>query len=64
MNTENNIKEFGFCHISINTVYNGIAGNAVRRYHASLTSYFILIPPYRMDNTATLSGCYHPAPKP
>ena len=48
MNTENNIKEFGFCHISINTVYNGIAGNAVRRYHASLTSYFILIPVYHV----------------
>lgn len=29
MNTENDIKEFGFRHISINTVYNGLAGNAV-----------------------------------
>jgi hypothetical protein len=29
MNTENNIKEFGFCHISINTVYNGSAGNGL-----------------------------------
>lgn len=41
MNTENDIKEFGFRHISINTVYNGLAGNAVKRYHASLTSYLI-----------------------
>lgn len=24
MNTENDIKEFGFRHISINTVYNGL----------------------------------------
>lgn len=29
MNTENDIKEFGFRHISINTVYNGLAGNGV-----------------------------------
>ena len=29
MNTENDIKEFGFRHISINTVYNDSAGNAV-----------------------------------
>ena len=27
---------------------NGLAGNAVRRYHASLTSYFILIPVYHV----------------
>ena len=29
MNTENDIKEFGFRHISINTVYNGLTGNGV-----------------------------------
>ena len=29
MNTENDIKEFGFRHISINTVYNGSAGNGL-----------------------------------
>ena len=29
MNTENDIKEFGFRHISINTVYNGWTGNGV-----------------------------------
>ena len=29
MNTENDIKEFGFRHISINTVYNGMQLAAV-----------------------------------
>lgn len=31
MNTENNIKEFGFCHISINTVYNGLTRGCVQQ---------------------------------
>ncbi len=30
MNTENDIKEFGFRHISINTVYNGLERNTVQ----------------------------------
>lgn len=30
MNTENDIKEFGFRHISINTVYNGLVSNSVK----------------------------------
>ena len=29
MNTENDIKEFGFRHISINTVYNALVSNSV-----------------------------------
>ena len=41
MNTENDIKEFGFRHISINTVYNGLAGNTVRCYHALLATSFV-----------------------
>ena len=40
MNTENDIKEFGFRHISINTVYNGSAGNAVKRYPGLLAKYY------------------------
>ena len=32
MNTENDIKEFGFRHISINTVYNGLVRNSVSCY--------------------------------
>lgn len=30
MNTENDIKEFGFRHISINTVYNGLERNTIQ----------------------------------
>ena len=48
MDTKNDIKELGFHHIPVKIVYNGLAGNAVRRYHASLTSYFILIPVYHV----------------
>lgn len=29
MNTENDVKEFGFRHISINTVYNGLVRDSV-----------------------------------
>lgn len=43
MNTENDIKEFGFRHISINTVYNGLAGNAVKRYHALLPIFLPIL---------------------
>ena len=45
MNTENDIKEFGFRHISINTVYNDSAGNAVNVisvcYHHSYYHYVV-----------------------
>lgn len=42
MNTENDIKEFGFRHISINTVYNGLERNAVRRYLSLLVPKFTI----------------------
>ena len=42
MNTENDIKEFGFRHISINTVYNRMQLAAVRRYRCLLATFFIV----------------------
>lgn len=49
MDTKNDIIELGFCHILINTVYNGLAGNVVKRYHALLTTYFIFITMYHIN---------------
>ena len=39
MNTENDVKEFGFRHISINTVYNGLQLAAIRRHSCLLASF-------------------------
>ena len=39
MDTKNDIKELGFHHIPVKIVYNGLAGNAVKRYHASLLTF-------------------------
>lgn len=43
MNTENDIKEFGFRHISINTVYNGLQLAAVRWHRCLLGDFLITI---------------------
>lgn len=43
MNTENDIKEFGFRHISINTVYNGLERNTVQGLSFLVTNLYFKI---------------------
>lgn len=42
MNTENDIKEFGFRHISINTVYNGLVRNSVQLLARPCYQYIVI----------------------
>ena len=47
MNTENDIKEFGFRHISINTVYNGLTRSCVQQLTWLVSHYiYFIIHPY------------------